>query len=72
MENDSTDIETGNILSLYQQRPKALEGLCLADFVSCINIRYGTSQKQQSACAPEEYLPEYLHDEDIKTGLMIK
>lgn len=34
LKNDSTDVESGNIVKLYQQRPQILKGICLADFVA--------------------------------------
>lgn len=34
MKENSTDIESSNIVTLYQQRPKVIETLCLADFIS--------------------------------------
>lgn len=40
MKEDSTDIESSNIVKLYQQRPKSIEKLCLADFVSKFSVRY--------------------------------
>lgn len=40
MKEDSTDIESSNIVKHYQQRPKSIEKLCLADFVSKFSVRY--------------------------------
>lgn len=40
LKDDSTDIESDNILTLYQQRPKTIQGLCLADFVSQFSVKY--------------------------------
>lgn len=37
---DSIHVESGNIFTLYQQRPKAVNSLCLADFISKFNARY--------------------------------
>lgn len=40
LKDDSTDVESGNIVKLYQQRPKVLEGICLADFVAWFQVKY--------------------------------
>lgn len=37
MKDDSTDID---IVKLYQQRPKNIENICLADFVSKFSVKY--------------------------------
>lgn len=73
LQENSTDIESGNIVTLYQQRPRALEGLCLADFVSQFYVKYKpqTNQKPKS----EEYLPENDDDdlsEDQESNLLVE
>ncbi|KAJ8048298.1 ATP-dependent DNA helicase PIF1 [Holothuria leucospilota] len=40
MDPDDTDIECGNIIKRYSQRPHLLEQYCLADYASKINIIY--------------------------------
>ncbi len=37
--DNSCDIESDNIFKRYQQRPKQLENLCLADFVAWYNCK---------------------------------
>ncbi len=37
--DNSCDIESDNIMKRYQQRPKQLENLCLADFVAWYNCK---------------------------------
>ncbi|XP_065942635.1 uncharacterized protein [Magallana gigas] len=63
LKDDSTDIESGNILTLYQQRPKIIEGLCLADFVSQFSVKYKTAKTKKAL--DEEFLPENEYEEDI-------
>lgn len=63
LKDDSTDIESGNILTLYQQRPKIIEGLCLADFVSQFSVKYKTAKNKKAL--DEEFLPESENEEDI-------
>lgn len=45
MKDDSTDIESNNIVKLYQQRPKDIENICLADFVSKFSVKYTYKEK---------------------------
>ena len=40
MDPESYDIQSHNLLSEYEHRPKALENYCLADFVSELRIEY--------------------------------
>lgn len=40
MHPDDTDIEAGNIITRYINRPKLLQTWCLADFVSKLMITY--------------------------------
>lgn len=73
LQENSTDIESGNIVTLYQQRPRALEGLCLADFVSQFYVKY-KPQKNQKPIS-EEYLPENDDDdlsEDQESNLFVE
>lgn len=55
LKESSTDIEAGNIIKLYQQRPKVLEGICLADFVSWFQVKYHKENIKQNT---SEELPE--------------
>lgn len=73
LQEDSTDIESGNIVTLYQQRPRALEGLCLADFVSQFYVKY-KPQKNKNPTS-EEYLPENDDNdmsEDQESNLLVE
>ncbi|KAL9951086.1 hypothetical protein ACROYT_G043682, partial [Oculina patagonica] len=62
--DDSTDIESDNIIKRYQRRPKPLEILCLADFVAWFNCVKDEQNDQSSAGnAPSftgiaDFLPE--------------
>lgn len=56
MKYDSTDIESGNILTLYQQIPKIIQGLCLSDFVSQFSVQYKTANNKKAL--DKEFLPE--------------
>ncbi|XP_061195058.1 uncharacterized protein LOC133203256 [Saccostrea echinata] len=62
LKESSTDIEAGNITRLYQQRPKALEGICLADFVSWFQVKYHKENTKQNT---SEELPENEPEEEI-------
>ena len=62
MKEDSTSIESENIVSLYQQRPKVLNNLCLADFVSKFNIKYKNC-KENKILENDELL-EIVYEED--------
>lgn len=62
LKNDSTDVESGNIVKLYQQRPKVLEGICLADFVSWFQVKYKKVNERNTASTCDE-LPEDVADD---------
>ncbi|XP_056001840.1 uncharacterized protein LOC130048804 [Ostrea edulis] len=62
LKESSTDIEAGNIIKLYQQRPKVLEGICLADFVSWFQVKYHKENIKQNT---SEELPENEPEEEI-------
>lgn len=60
MKENSTDIESSNIVTLYQQRPKVIETLCLADFISMRR-----NKKAPNHCGDlMEELPETEYEED--------
>jgi hypothetical protein len=40
MSKDSTDIESNNEIKRYSKRPKALENLCLADYISQLQVNF--------------------------------
>lgn len=40
MNDDSTDIESNNIVNLYQQIPKDIANIRFADFVSKYSVKY--------------------------------
>ncbi|XP_078352070.1 uncharacterized protein LOC144636749 [Oculina patagonica] len=62
--DDSTDIESDNIIKRYQRRPKQLEMVCLADFVSWFNcVKYEQNDRSSADNAPSftgiaDFLPE--------------
>lgn len=62
LKNDSTDVESGNIVKLYQQRPKVLEGICLADFVAWFQVKYKKENERNTASTCDE-LPEDVADD---------
>lgn len=62
LKESSTDIEAGNIIRLYQQRPKALEGICLADFVAWFQVKYHKESIKQNT---SEELPENEPEDEI-------
>ena len=43
---DSTNIEADNIIKRYSKRPKALENWCLADYVSQLEVKYGSTDNR--------------------------
>lgn len=65
MNQESTDVESGNILSLYQQRPKALETICLADFVSNFSVKRNSHKVAVGKSSADGFLPEVDYNEDI-------
>jgi len=68
--DNSTDIESDNIIKLYQRRPKQLERFCLADFVAlfnCVKDKEGNSSCASNINASftdiDDFLPEtYFED----------
>ena len=48
--DQSLDIESYNIIKRYQRRPKQLEKLCLADFVTWFNCK--SENNQQNTVKP--------------------
>ena len=70
MPDNSTDIESDNIIKLYQRRPKQLERFCLADFVAlfnCVKDKEGNSSCASNINASftdiDDFLPEtYFED----------
>ncbi|XP_078364558.1 uncharacterized protein LOC144648982 [Oculina patagonica] len=62
--DNSTDIESDNIIKRYQRRPKQLENLCLADFVAwfnCVKDKEGDStsvRNEPSYTGTDDFLPE--------------
>ncbi|XP_069109303.1 uncharacterized protein [Argopecten irradians] len=52
---DSTDIESDNIVKRYAKRPKQLQKMCLADYVAELDISY---PKKMSS-------PEEINDDDL-------
>lgn len=64
--DNSSDIESDNIIKRYQRRPKQLENLCLADFVAWFNcIRANESDVptvDKSDLGPDNFIPETLFE----------
>ena len=62
--DNSTDVESDNIIKRYQRRPKQLEKLCLADFVSmfnCVKDEQGdtcNATYEPSSIGINDFLPE--------------
>ena len=61
LKGDSTDVESGNIVKLYQQRPRVLGGLCLADFVAWFHVKYKGERKRKRST--DELLEDERDDE---------
>ena len=55
---ESTDIESDNIIQRYSKRPRQLQKLCLADYVSKVDVIYPKENK-----APTEM--EVKNDDDV-------
>ena len=62
--DNSTDVESDNIIKRYQRRPKQLEKLCLADFVAMFNFvkdeqgDTGDATYEPSLIGINDFLPE--------------
>ena len=63
--DNSSDIESDNLLKRYQRRPKQLENVCLADFASWFNcVRESATDKVHVPCtSSNDFLPE-THSDD--------
>jgi hypothetical protein len=68
----SVDIESDNIIKIYQRRPKKLENLCLADFVAWFNCKSGSNQKSKpksNSPLTDDYLKESNFDDNVDDDL---
>ena len=63
MDPDSTDIECGNVVTRYKQRPKFLQNWCLADYVSKLQITYPENYEDPYDTDYEDD-PEHDKDDD--------
>ena len=66
--DNSIDIESDNVIKRYQQRPKQMENVCLADLVAWYNCKSESNEqrhlKTSSPCA-DDYLPESIIDDNL-------
>ena len=66
--DNSIDIESDNVIKRYQQRPKQMENVCLADFVAWYYCKSDSNEqrhlKTSSPCA-DDYLPESIIDDNL-------
>ena len=63
MKDDRTDIESNNIIRVYQQRPKVIESICLADFVAKFSVKYKKKEKENENHRVNDLLEtEYVED----------
>lgn len=68
MKDDSTDIESNNIVKQYQQRPKNIENICLADFVSKFSVKY-KKKNAENVVQNDLDLPETEYFEDTSDDI---
>ena len=64
--DNSTDIESDNIIKRYQRRPRKLEELCLANFVAwfnCVNDKH--SDDSNTSCNTTETSDDFLLETDL-------
>lgn len=69
MKDDSTDIESNNIVKQYQQRPKNIENICLADFVSKFSVKY-KKKNAENVVQNDLDLPETEYFEDTSDDII--
>ncbi len=69
---DSRDVLKSNKISSYANRPKKLNYMCLADYVSELTVQYHKNEeKTQKECSDNVY--DYdEHDEDVVTDEIIE
>ena len=64
--DNSLDMESDNVIKRYQQRPKQLENVCLADFVAWYNCKGEANEQKEfksNSSLADNYLPEnVIHD----------
>ena len=64
--NNSTDIESDNIIKRYQRRPRKLEDLCLANFVAWFNcVKDKHSDDSSTSCNTTETSDDFLLQTDL-------
>lgn len=69
IKEDRTDIESNNIVRLYQQRLKDIENMCLSDFVSKFFVKY-KAKKTEYEAQINDHLPETECIEDTPDDIM--
>ena len=64
--DNSTDIESDNIIKRYQRRPRKLEELCLANFVAWFNcVKDKHSDDSNTSCNKTETSDDFLLETDL-------
>nr|XP_058951934.1 uncharacterized protein LOC131779403 [Pocillopora verrucosa] len=64
--DNSTDIESDNIIKRYQRRPRKLEELCLANFVAWFNcVKDKHSDDSSTSCNTTETSDDFLLETDL-------
>ena len=66
--NNSIDIESDNVIKMYQQPPKKLENICLADFVVWYDCKT-ESNKQRHLKTNSYFTDDYLSENVIDDNL---
>ena len=66
---NSTDVESDNVIKRYMRRPKALEEVCLADFVACFDLVYQKKEVASVNSDHEGLLPETDYSEQNEDSL---
>ena len=64
--DNSTDIESDNIIKRYQRRPRKLEELCLVNFVAWFNcVKDKHSDDSNTSCNKTETSDDFLLETDL-------
>ncbi|XP_033741835.1 uncharacterized protein LOC117328415 [Pecten maximus] len=65
---DSTDIEADNVVKRYSKRPKQLQNMCLADYVSKLDIKYPKKKHIDDEVNDDEDVPLTDSDDEINNA----
>ena len=68
LHDNSIDIQSDNVIKRYQQQPKKLENICLADFVAWYNCKIESNEQRHlkaSSSSADDYLPENVIDDNL-------